>query len=478
MLLRRLALVGVVLTVVGIGAGCGPDKPRKTTTPSGMGGAPPTGGDAYGVPGEGEIGGPDESTGDAVPTGPGEEVPTDHVMSADAKGIYNEGVQAAANRHLDKAEQAFRRVLQIDGRAHQAAYNLGVVADRRGDSDGARNYFRQALGLQPNYLPAISALANLEIRGGNVEAGVGLLQAKANAYPQDLGILNRYADVLIIARRYNDAIAVAKQALRIDERNAEAMLRVGKANLRLGRFELANSVFDQVLAINPDEAEVYFLRSFIALQDGFKAEAIKSLQATLEKQPDHVEAMNNLAAQYLLSGNYAAAIEQLERALQLAPSWGALHLNYGNALRGAGQWKEAKISLERARALDHSLIGALFNLGVLYYTADELDNLDRLGRLGEARRLFAQYKAEMGSALAKDDQVYKYLKEVDISVEREERRIQQLKEREALEAERAKEREAAEAAKAAGGGEEGGAGEGEEGGGGGDEWKDDDEGWQ
>jgi superkiller protein 3 len=467
----RSRLLLVALVAAAMAGGCGGDKKKKTKTAAGEDGVvgmEPGGPGSYGVPDLGEGG--DLSTGDAVPTGPGEATPDEHVMTADAKGIYNDGVEAAASGNLTQAEAAFKRVLQIDPRAHQAAYNLGVCADRTGNDNAARNYYRQALSLQPNYLPAIAALSNLEIRTGNIDAGVGLLKGKAGAYPQDIGILNTYAGTLIVARRYSDAIDVAKQALRIDERNAEAMLMIGKANLRLGRNELALSVFEQVLAIDPNVAEVYFLRSFVSLEEDQKAKAIEELKSTLERDPEHVEAMNNLATQYHLSGNYQAAVDQLEKAVQLAPSWGVLHLNYGNALRGVGRWQEAKVSLERARALDSTLKSSIFNMGVLYYVADQLDNLDRLARLGEAKRLFAQYKSEMGSALSKDHLVHKYLKEVQVAVEREERRIQQEKEYAELEAKRAAEREAAAAAAAAGGGADAGAAD--------EGWEDEDEGWE
>jgi tetratricopeptide (TPR) repeat protein len=212
--------------------------------------------------------------------------------------------------------------------------------------------------MQQNYEPAISALANLEIRTGGMEAAIGLLRGKAGSYPRDLGILNRYADTLVIARRYNDAIDVAKQALRVDERNARAMLYIGKANLRLGRTELAQAVFDQVLTINPEEAEVYFLRSFINLAEDNRAEAIANLKIVIEKRPTHVEAMNNLATQYLISGNYDAAVTQIEAALALAPSWGVLHLNHGNALRGAKRWKEAKAEQEAKREAEREAAAA------------------------------------------------------------------------------------------------------------------------
>lgn len=445
--MRAGSKTAILLAVALFACGCGGKQDRAAVVGDGIDG------DVHEVPAH-----VDHSTGVALPAGPGDGSPAEHVISANARGIYNEGVEAAAAGRFDQAEQAFIRTLQIDPRAHRAAYNLGVIAERRGRIDDARGHYRKVLELQPNYLPAISALANLEILYGDSGAALDLLRAKAESYPRDPGILNRYADALIIARRYKDAIDVAKQSLRIDERNAEAMLCIGKANLRQGRNELAQAVFDQVLSINPDEAEVFFLRSTINLADGNRAEAIRNLGIAIEKRPTHVEAMNNLAVQYLVSGNYDEAISQLEKALQLAPAWSVLRLNYGNALRGAGRWTEARAELERARALDAKLVGVLFNLGLLYYAAGEnyggspedLDNLDRLGRFKRARRHFADYKTEMGPALTKRDEVHRYDRELKLAIEREERRLKQAQEQAELEARREAERAAAAAAGEAG----------------------------
>jgi tetratricopeptide (TPR) repeat protein len=363
-------------------------------------------------------------------------------MAENARGTYNQGVAAARAGRSKQAEQAFQRVLQIDNRAFPAVFNLGVLAERRGDETAARSYYRQTLSMNPEYLPAIDAISKLDIRNGKVDAVLRFLRKRTASYPKNNGIMNIYADALIAGKEYEKAIAQAKRALRLNERDADAMLRIGKANLFLGRFELAGAVFEQVIKIAPDNAEVYFLRSKIRLENKQKAAAISDLKTALEKRPSYVEAMNNLATVYLLSGNYDESAKLLRSAVQLAPSWGLLHLNYGNALRGAKRYRKAKMALNRAFKLDPELTGALFNLGVLYFTADQLDKLDRIGRLREAKRFFAKYQAEMGSRLSKDDESHKYLVEIQRSMEREETRVAREKERKARDAERAKQRKA------------------------------------
>jgi hypothetical protein len=148
-----------------------------------------------------------------------------------------------------------------------------------------------------------------------------------------------------------------------------------------------------------------------------------------------------------------------------------LQLNYGNALRGAENWKMAKEALQKAKEMDPGLKGSILNMALLYYVADDLDGLDRLARLKEAKRLFAEYKLKKGSALVKSDQVFKYMKEVQVAVEREEKRLLREREQKERKQERAGQREAQAA------GEKNKEGTGEKSGSD-DQWDEDDEGWE
>ena len=112
---------------------------------------------------------------------------------------------------------------------------------------------------------------------------------------------------------------------------------------------------------------------------------------------------------------------------------------------------EALDALNRAAERDPALHGVLFNLGVLYYAADQFGDLDRLGRLKKSQEYFAAYKQGMGYKMKAGDESDKYLKELTVLIERETVRIERMKEAEKQEAERlAREQAAAEATATAG----------------------------
>ena len=349
-------------------------------------------------------------------------------LSPDGKQYFDAGVLAGANGRLAQAEQAFLKVTDTDPDAPQPYYNLGVVYERRGADLKALNHYRQSIRKKGDYLPALSAAARLLLRYGKKEEAIQLVRAAGDRNGADVEILVLYADVLTMCEKYDEAIRVAKKALRIDERHAGAMLQIGKANLKMGRLELAESIFNQVMTINDHIAEVYFLSGLLELKKGFRILAIKKFEKAIELNPFYPEALNNLALEYMLAGNYGDAVELLERAIQITPSWGLLYLNYGNALRGAGKWKRALAALTRAGKMLSDSPAVTFNLAVLYYAADELGGLNRVSRLKKSRELFSRYTAQKGATLSPDDDAIKYIKELDLLIDREQVRVQRQKE--------------------------------------------------
>lgn len=406
-----------------------------------------------------------------------------------ARRRIDDGLQMAAAGNLEGAREAFESALGADDRAFQAAFNLGVVLERLGRDREAREAYRRALDIQPDYERAIEAMARMDVRGGHVERALSFVEQRARRYPANLGIQVNYADLLVQAGRYRDAIQVARGVLRHDERSVPAMLVFAKANYHLGRYELALWVLDQAAEIDENNAEIYNIRGFVHLAQDRRLLAIEDFERAVQLRPDYAEARNNLGVQYLISGRYEQAVEQLEAAQRLSPNWVSVYLNLGDAYRGAQNWTKSKNTLEKALRLDSELPEAYYNLGVLYLAAREIEGMDRVTQLQKSIEAFQRYKNMSASRLKAEDPVHRLLQDAQRALEREQTRI----ERERAAAEEAARREAAREAGDAGeediqwedgggeggGGEEGGgeAGEGE----GGDEdiqWEDEDIQWE
>lgn len=411
--------------------GDGVDIPEDINTVEG----PAQGSDEPSAPGA-PPGGRDQSTGVTVPEGEGAAPPPRAQMSSDARDAYRRGVAAAASGDLNGAKTAFEEALREDGRAFKAAYGLGIVAERQGRDSDADAAYRRSLSIQGDYELAASALANLMVRQGRLPQALEYIQRLAERYVRNVGLQVKYADLLIQSRRHEDAIRIAKAALRRDERAVPAMVVLAKAYYHLGRYELALQILDQAKAIEATNAELHNLRGFVLLARDNRDGAIAAFTEAVTARPDYAEAHSNLGVLYLRGGNYARAVQELEAAQRLAPNWVNLYLNLGDAYRGAKAYKQSKQVLDVAVRMQPNLADAHFNMGVLFLQADAIEGMDKVQQLNSAVREFTRYRELMGPRLDREDPSTRYVEEANRAIKREETRRQREAARAQMEAER------------------------------------------
>ena len=126
--------------------------------------------------------------------------------------------------------------------AYPALYNLGVLADRAGNERDAMNYYRRALQILPDYEPAARGITTIQIRRSQVQDAVATVEPLANRYRANLEMQALYAEVLVKARRLDEAWMAARRALKCDERFVPALIALIKASRAQGRDELADSI--------------------------------------------------------------------------------------------------------------------------------------------------------------------------------------------------------------------------------------------
>ena len=87
---------------------------------------------------------------------------------------------------------------------------------------------------------------------------------------------------------------------------------------------------DRVLAANPKDAQMRFLKSVLLADTGRTAEAQAILQQLVQDYPELAEPHNNLAAIYAAGGEYGKSRAELEEAIRLNPSYAPAHENLGD----------------------------------------------------------------------------------------------------------------------------------------------------
>jgi tetratricopeptide (TPR) repeat protein len=184
-----------------------------------------------------------------------------------------------------KAREELERIARLSDQA-KAVYNDGVARQKLGEEEGALAKFQGALELDPNFEPALLALAASALKLGRAAEAHAAAETALKLDPGN-------AEALKV--RYNAALKLKDEA-----KLAEALAglaAVDAATARDGLFLLAQSAFAnddakaakerlrRVLAINPAHARSHYILGLIFMREGAKAQARTHFQRFIDLAP-------------------------------------------------------------------------------------------------------------------------------------------------------------------------------------------------
>lgn len=171
-------------------------------------------------------------------------IPDDHVT------LVEQGRCLSEVGRLEEAERVLRRAARIRDAA--AEYNLGVVLDRQGKGDEARQHYERALDIDPFHARAMVNLGVWYDRRGQSGPAVSLLQRAVRAAPDNADAYSNLGSILIGARRLPEALEALETAVSIDPDSPEAHNNMGIALAQSGRLSEAAQQFETALRLNPN----------------------------------------------------------------------------------------------------------------------------------------------------------------------------------------------------------------------------------
>lgn len=245
---------------------------------------------------------------------------------------------------LDKAEQWFHKVIELDPTHYDAPFNLGVIAERRGHPEVAERYYRRAIELFPrhgrahyqlgqmylaqNRIPdavvefrraieldpnradlARNALGYLLARQAKQLQADGRLDeadtkhseaidqyvAALEINPAFIAARNNLGSALVDTGRIDEAVAEWSTALDQDPRNADILNNLGRLFVMMNRLNEAGMLFERAVKVNPNSLEARTNLGTAAAMTGRTALARQEFEAALKIDPDYRLARQKLA---------------------------------------------------------------------------------------------------------------------------------------------------------------------------------------
>ena len=229
----------------------------------------------------------------------------------------------------------------------------------------ARAFLRRAIGLDPNYAAAYSALADTY----HVATSMGWAES-----PTDF--LGR-------------AEEMANKALSIDDSDVRARIVLGRIHLFYHRYNQAKAEIDRAIAINPNDANGLAGRGNILMWSGQTDAAIEALELAQRIDPE-LNAVDRFALSlaYYLKGRYDAAIEQAELNLRKTTGANFSRIVLAAAYAQLGRLEDAAGVVTTIHRIDPTFDAQEF--GTKFLSAADLghlrDGLRKAGLWEEASR--------------------------------------------------------------------------------------------
>ena len=234
-----------------------------------------------------------------------------------------EAVEAGLDHHgagqLAQAEALYRRALDLEPEDADALHLLGVIAQQRGDYQGAVDLITRAIA-------ADASFAGYHNNLGEAYRRLGKFDEAERAYRQAIALQpdfpephNNLGMILQKRRQVNEAIDLYRRAIQLSPNFAEAYNNLGTTLMEKGLISEAVAAYQKALQLKRNYADAYSNLGFALGVQGAYDAAIESCERAVAANPDHHEAYRHMAALYDRKNERAKAEEAYRQALRCRP---------------------------------------------------------------------------------------------------------------------------------------------------------------
>lgn len=241
------------------------------------------------------------------------------------------GLIASALRadQFDKALERLQPELKRSPKNVQLWTLQGIALSGKGAKKDALGAFYHALGISPDYLPALEGAAQIEYENSGKDT-VALLQHILKLRPGDL---TSHAMLAVVAYRRGDcatAVSHFEQSGLLLDSQPGALQQYGDCLVRLKETEKAITVFERDLARPAADARARYRLASVQMMAQRPKDAIATIQPLLQEHTADVDVLELAAAAYEADGNTPEAVRILRQAIVSDPHNVDLYVDFAN----------------------------------------------------------------------------------------------------------------------------------------------------
>jgi tetratricopeptide (TPR) repeat protein len=185
-----------------------------------------------------------------------------------------------------------------------------------------------------------------------------------------------------------------------------SLIDLAKEHHRAGRLDLAEPLYLQLLAAEPDHGEVLSLLGTLYIQMNRHSDAELILRRAVAVNPNSPECLFNLGLAFSGTQQWPEAVDTLTKSISLRQDYAPAHNAIGNALRNLRRFDKAIAAHQRAVEIQPGSAGFWNNLAIALQSADRYpEAIDAFRKALELNPKYAEGWCNLGNALWRDQQL-------------------------------------------------------------------------
>ena len=350
----------------------------------------------------------------------GRDLSSANERNQNAEVDISEGQEALQKGELQEAEAKFRHAIKLQPDSPVAQHFLGVVLEKEGNTDDAVAAYQRALELNPGDLSARQSVSRLKPpeEPAQTTSPAAIVDATSEPKQDDparISTLEKYirdsrykeAEPLLASyvkdhpnsswgwyalgysqfaqKKIGESIKSLAQSLSLNVKNSDAHKILGRDLMAIGRFDAAQTEFEQSIRFAPTSSESYYdLGKLFSIQDNWQS-ARKQFEEALRLDPAYIEAIDALGFAQEALGDDTRAVQTYQKAIALNEqrhgNFVSAHVNLSAYYNRTGDPEKALEYAQKALVLDPKSDSAWFQKaraeerqGQLQAAADSLNH--------------------------------------------------------------------------------------------------------
>lgn len=275
----------------------------------------------------------------------------------DARQLLEAGVALEGLGDADGAVEVLGRCTSLAPRDPRPWLHMGMAHARAGRWDRAEGAYRRLLEISPGSVIGLNNLAMAVMALGDPYEASNLLERAARTDPLFARTWVHLGDAFLARGEPQIALESYERAVRLAPGDPQAHHGAGKAHAELKQWPEAAAAHERAGALDPFWFAPSYDRGLALLAQAEFEQAEEALTRAVMLEPRSPEAWTDRGLALGGQRLWAGAAESHLRATELDPEMARAWLNLGLSLKALGELGAAEEAFRRALVLDPGIVG-------------------------------------------------------------------------------------------------------------------------